>query len=298
MLGSFSWESPRYFVTDPRGYAAVARQVASTFLAPAPPSGMEATPPMTSVAGSRGSQLLLNKNVTRVFTRDAPSGGVRVHTSDGSEYVARYAICTFSAGVINAAIASSTLFTPALPAWKAAAFAKVQNGVYTKVFLKYSHRFWHDADYVLYAHPHRRGYYAVWQDLESGGKFFPEGEHLLMVTVVQRDSERVESQPQAETVHEIQLVLRSMYGEHVPEPLEVYVPRWQTNPAFRGSWSNVAIGTSPSDFEQMRRRVGGLFFGGEATDDAYNGFVAGGYNSGVQVAALVESALREAPMPL
>mmetsp|Transcript_35767 Transcript_35767/g.111637 ORF Transcript_35767/g.111637 Transcript_35767/m.111637 type:complete len:494 (+) Transcript_35767:69-1550(+) len=279
LLGNFSWESPRYFVTDPRGYAAVAEHVAQAFLAP----------PASSVGRTR---LLFNKTVTHIFHQQ--SGGVRVRTSDGSEYSGRFAICTFSAGVVNEAIASRTLFYPDLPVWKRDAFAKVANGIYTKIFLKYSRRFWHEADYVLYADPRHRGYYAVWQDLESGGKFFPKGTHLLMVTVVQQDSRRVESQLKNVTVSEMQAVLKSLYGEGIPEPTDVLVPRWQSNPAFRGCWSNVAIGATKSDFEMMQRRTGGLFFAGEATDYDYNGFVAGGFNSGRQVAEQVERALVEA----
>ena len=80
---------------------------------------------------------------------------------------------------------------------------------------------------MLYAHPTRRGYFAVWQDLESGGKFFPAGAHMLMVTVVQGDSERVEEQSRNKTIGEIQTVLRTMYGAGVPEPLDIYVPRRQ-----------------------------------------------------------------------
>ena len=113
-----------------------------------------------------------------------------------------------------------------------------------------------------------------------------------MVTVVQNDSRRVEAQPQNETVAELQGVLRAMYGDGIPEPLEVYVPRWQANPAFRGCWSIIAIGSSKADFDAMQRRTGSLYFAGEATDYDYNGFVAGGYNSGMTVADQVEAALR------
>ena len=196
---------------------------------------------------------------------------------------------------MNAAVATERLFYPPLPRWKRDAFAKVTNGVYTKIFLHYPRRFWQDADYVLYAHPERRGYYAVWQDLESHGKFFPEDAHLLMVTLVQRESERVEAQPQDATVSEVQAVLRSLYGAGVPEPLDVLVPKWQSDPAFRGCWSNIAVGTTRQDFEHMQRpTAGGLYFAGEATDADYNGFVAGGFNSGLVVADQVLHALREA----
>mmetsp|Transcript_2128 Transcript_2128/g.6020 ORF Transcript_2128/g.6020 Transcript_2128/m.6020 type:complete len:100 (+) Transcript_2128:1416-1715(+) len=84
-----------------------------------------------------------------------------------------------------------------------------------------------------------------------------------------------------------------MYGDAVPTngPINVVVPRWLNDPAFRGSWSNIAVGATDTDFEKMQAAVGGLFFAGEATDSHYNGFVTGGYHSGSDVALRVEIAL-------
>jgi len=285
--GTFAWETPRYFVTDPRGYAAIARKVAEAFL----PSESAVEVALPSERNGT-SKLFFNKNVTHILYGEEDSQ-VRVLTSAGSEYQAKAAICTFSAGVVHKAITTHTLFYPQLPSWKLDAFSKALNGVYTKIFLKFDRRFWEDADYVLYAHPQRRGYYAVWQDLESGGKFFPPGSNILLVTVVQNESKRVEVQPQEQTVREILAVLRSMYGDAVPTngPINVVVPRWLNDPAFRGSWSNIAVGATDTDFEKMQAAVGGLFFAGEATDSHYNGFVTGGYHSGSDVALRVEIAL-------
>ena len=141
-------------------------------------------------------------------------------------------------------------------------------------------------------------YYAVWQDLEaSHGRFFPRGSHVLMVTVVQEDSRRVESQPHAATQAEIIATLRSMYGRlgPVPEPLAMLVPVWWNNPAFHGCWSNLAINATAQDFASMQEPLGSgsrLFFAGEATDGDFNGFVLGGYSSGERAAKLVLGELR------
>jgi hypothetical protein len=51
---------------------------------------------------------------------------VSVVTANGQEYRAKHVITTFSAGVVNQAIESNTLFYPPLPPWKAAAFSKVR----------------------------------------------------------------------------------------------------------------------------------------------------------------------------
>ena len=194
---------------------------------------------------------------------------------------------------MNHGIRSQSLFHPPLPGWKADAYGKTQNGIYTKIFLRYARKFWDNADYILFADPDRRGYFAVWQDMESHGKFFLNGTNILMVTVVQADSRRVETQSKKETVDEVQKVLKQMYGESIPDPLDVFIPVWSTDPAFYGCWSNVAVGTSKEDFQLMQQPIGGLFFAGEATDYDYNGFVAGGYHSGKREAHKVLQALTE-----
>lgn len=290
LLKGFGWEVPRYFVTDPRGYAAIADYVAKPLLS------QDEQAPCSRPA------VLFKKAVVSIRYGENRSGttgrGVRVETSDGSVYWAKRCIVTFSAGVINAAAQSHSLFHPPLPRWKTDAFAKAQNGIYTKIFLRYSTRFWDNADYVLFADSRRRGYYAVWQDLESHGKFFPAKANLLMVTVVQSDSQRVEKQSKNETIGELQAVLRQMYGQNIPEPTDIYIPKWFSDPFFRGCWSNIAIGANRSDFALMQQETGGLFFAGEATDALYNGFVLGGYNSGQTVAEQVLQAMRAQPFEI
>lgn len=280
MVGNFSWESPRYFVTDPRGYGAVADFVMKDI----------DRVPQGEQCAAKG--VILNKTVERIKYSDPAQLKQRceVHTTDGWKYSAKYCISTFSAGVVNHAVSTETLFEPRLPQWKSAAFARAQNGIYTKVFLQFPSRFWLDADYVLYAHPSRRGYLAVWQDLESHNKFLPAGAHILMVTVVQADSIRLETQPENKTIQEIQQVLRGVYGAQIPQPTAMHIPKWHRDPAFRGCWSNIKVGTDKSNFELMQRQLGGLVFAGEATDYDFNGFTLGGFTSGERAAHHVMTA--------
>lgn len=274
LLGGFRWESPRYFVTDPRGFAAVADHVASSFLE------------------SNNSRIIFNENVTNIsYTPNRI--GVEVHTASGISYSAKYAISTFSAGVVNYAVEAKTMFHPELPDWKARAYAKVPNGIYTKIYALYKYSFWDNADYVLFAHPNKRGYYAVWQDLESDGKLFPKDANILMVTLVQDDSRRVEAQDKRSTIAELQAALKMMYGQSIPDPIDILVPVWGSNTSFRGCWSNAAVGATKEDFESQQRPVGGLHFAGESTDYEFNGFVAGGYNSGRRAAFEVIEGLHE-----
>lgn len=288
MLSGFSWEAPRYFVTDARGYAAVAEHVANTSF-----MGPKAVRQASDQSGCLTPRLLFNKTVTHIrYGGDSKANSVQVETADGQVYSAKRAIVTFSSGVVNAAIRDGKLFHPALPDWKASAFAKTDPGVYTKIFARYSEKFWDNADYVLFAHPTRRGSFAVWQDMESHGKFFPSNANILMVTLVQADSRRVELQSKEETVAELEAALKMMYGPDVPKPIDIFIPKWYSNEFFRGSWSNIAIGTTSKDFDAMQRAVGNLYFAGEATDADYNGFVLGGYHSGEAVAKRVLEDMR------
>lgn len=280
LLGDFSWESPRFFVTDKRGYAAVARHVAKDVRVHDNTTGCPYT-----------SGILFHKTVHSIHYN---ADNCTVENQDGSVFVAKYCICTFSSGVINTAHERKELFYPLLPDWKAEAYGKAKNGIYTKIFLRYNVSFWADADYVLYAHPDKRGYYAVWQDMESHRKFLPQAAHILMVTVLQDQSRAVETQPRFHTINEIQTVLRSMYGPGIPEPVDIYIPKWNANPAFRGCWSNIAVGTTQGDFQLMQKNLGTLHFAGEATDGDFNGFTLGGYTSGQRAAAAVLEDLRRA----
>ena len=106
-------ECGTYFVTDPRGFSEVARFIGKDFL---------------SVPGV----LRLNTAVTGV---DFTSG--KVTLVDGSTVVGFNVITTFSAGVVNHAIDSGSLFNPPLPQKKIDAFSMVNMGTYMKLFLQF-----------------------------------------------------------------------------------------------------------------------------------------------------------------
>jgi polyamine oxidase len=171
-------ESPEFFVTDSRGYVAVMRYIADSYLSANDP------------------RLLLNTVVTNIQYDESKSTGVTVTTSEGRKYTADYVICTFSAGVINKGDTTG-LFTPSLPLWKRNAYAKAQMGTYTKVFLKFNEPFWDDWVYTLYADSSQYGFYPVWQNMQALGLFFPNDTNVFMVTVVNSESDRIETQSSA-----------------------------------------------------------------------------------------------------
>lgn len=81
----------------------------------------------------------------------------QITTADGEVYTADYGLCTFSTGVLASDMVQ---FNPPLPDWKREAILKMPMSVYTKIFIKFPHKFWDDKDYILLA-GERRGHYPV-----------------------------------------------------------------------------------------------------------------------------------------
>jgi len=167
-------------------------------------------------------------------------------------------------------------------------------GTYTKIFLQFppSQVFWNTStQFFLYADPTQRGYYPVFQSLDSPG-FLP-GSGILFVTVIQDQSHRVESQSDTQTKAEVLAVLRRMFGaDNVPEPTAFMYPRWSLEPWAYGSYSNWPPGTTLEMHQNLRANVERLWFAGEATSAEYFGFLQGawfeGKAAGESVAACVK----------
>ena len=158
-------------------------------------------------------------------------------------------------------------------------------GTYTKIFLQFppDQVFWNKSyQFFLYADPDERGYYPVFQSLDSPG-FLP-GSGIIFVTVTQEQSYKVEAQDDATTQAQVMAVLRSMFGANIPDPVAFLYPRWSLEPWAYGSYSNWPPGTSLEMHQNLRANVGRLYFAGEATSTEYYGFLHGAFFEGQTVA--------------
>lgn len=260
-FGQFSPENN--IVIDPRGYDALARAEAASFLSPNDP------------------RLQLNKHVTDIHYSDST---VTVSSSDGSCVQADYAICTFSLGVLQS---DAVHFHPPLPAWKQAAIRSFDMGTYTKLFLQFNHTFWpKHRQFMLYASPTQRGRYPIWQSLD-GHAFIP-GSHIIFATVNHDESYRIEQQTDAETKAELLAVLADMFPDvEIPQPTAFLYPRWTKTPWARGSYSNWPVGTTLETHQNLRANTGRLWFAGEATSAQYFGYMHGAWFEGREAGAHV-----------
>ena len=117
------------------------------------------------------------------------------------------------------------------------------------------------------------------QNLDSE---FPNA-NILMVTVIDEESRRIEQQPDSETLEEIMGVLKNMFGKDVPTAESIYVPRWVADPLFKGSYSNWPVGAEPIVFQQLQAPVQNIHFTGEHTSHLYSGYVHGAYLQGAEL---------------
>eukprot|EP00058_Branchiostoma_floridae_P026209 XP_002611699.1 hypothetical protein BRAFLDRAFT_63612 [Branchiostoma floridae] len=266
------FDDKEYFVTDQRGFGFIVEEMARTFL------------------DKQDPRLQFNKCVDEIKWSNQ---GVVVRTSDGSEYSAEYALTTFSLGVLQSDHIS---FVPELPDWKLEEIYQVEMCHYTKIFLKFPFKFWDGKEYIFHAHP-KRGYYPIMQDMEAEG-CHPPGTNILAVTVTGEESKRVEGLPNSTVASEIMEVLRNLYGEDVPTPVDIFVSRWSQDPLFLGAFTRIPTGAFRDGTEKYKAPVGRLYFGGEAFHERYMGFVHGGLLAGVDKAKDILNAIRdECPSP-
>ncbi|KAL8721307.1 MAG: hypothetical protein Q9225_001967 [Loekoesia sp. 1 TL-2023] len=269
----YQYSDENNFVLDQRGFNAFIKGEASTFLK------------------MNDSRLLLNTAVTNISYDDT---GVTVTNEDGSCIQADYAVChpsgvqgaklivLLSLGVLQS---DTITFEPELPDWKQLGIETFSMGTYTKIFLQFppDKVFWNTSyQFLLYADPHERGYYPVFQSLDGEG-FLP-GSGILFVTVVQSQSYVVETQDDETTKAEVLDVLRSMFGnENVPDPVAFMYPRWSLEPWAYGSYSDWPPGTTLEMHQNLRANVDRLYFAGEATSAEYFGFLHGAWFEGQAV---------------
>nr|GMC89181.1 polyamine oxidase 1 [Ipomoea batatas] len=209
-----------FLVADERGYEHLLYEMAETFLS-------------TSEGKIVDGRLKLNTVVREVrHSRN----GVSVTTEDDQVFQGNYIILSASIGVLQSDLIS---FQPPLPRWKTEAIGNCDIIVYTKIFLKFPKKFWPcdpENEFFVYAHE-QRGYYTFWQHMENA---YP-GSNILVVTLTNEESKRVEAQSDEDTLKEAMEVLRKIFGADIPDATHILVPRWWNNPFQRGSYSNYPV---------------------------------------------------------
>jgi len=221
---------------------------------------------------AKGLDIRLNHIVSQVSYGD----GVTVTTNQG-EFTSDYAIVTLPLGVLQK---GSVTFSPPLPQEKQTAVSKLGMGLLNKTYLKFDEPFW-DKDTDLIGHiGEQKG---DWTEFLNLYKY--TGQLVLLGFNAADNGRYLEILSDTEIIADGMRVLRTLYGNNIPNPTATFITRWATDPFALGSYSFVPPGAGEAEYEAMAEPVAGqLFFAGEATHPEYPSTVHGALLSGYREA--------------
>lgn len=204
--------------------------------------------------------------------------GVAIITNEG-RFEADYTIVTLPLGVLKT---DSVQFSPPLPMAKQSAIKNLGMGVLNKTYLLFPEVFWDDSEVIGYV-AEDKGYWAEFLNLDAY-----TGKPILLGFNAGDYGREVEGFSDAEIVAQAMDVLRIIYGNDIPEPIDYLQTRWINDPYARGSYSFMAVGSSGEDREALGECVmDRVYFAGEATSVSYPSTVHGAFMSGVDAADLL-----------
>ena len=254
-------EGSCYLIHDKRGYQFLVECLASDF--------------------KDTTRLKLNARVTKVETLD---DCVCATVQDSTMYCAPYAVVTFSAGVLQAAIrgdSNAVQFEPNLPQ---DAINNITMAHYTKIFLHFEETFWHETENEQYVFGHAsesRGYYPFF----LSAKGIP---NTLHAHVTEDLALKVVAQDEETTVNEIMAILRKIYNESIPNPVDITISQWSVDPLFLGTYEAFGPDVPIDIYDELLTPINGrLYLAGSGLNRSHSGFVHGAYGSGVYVAKQV-----------
>jgi len=183
---------------------------------------------------------------------------VKVHT-DKEVFEAEGVIVTAPLGVLKA---GDLTFEPALPEAKLEAIKRLGMGALTKLVLRFKEPFWPRDQYVFgYLCQPVRGNPTMIVNLWKTHR-----QPVLVLLTGGSLGREIERWPENEMKEWGLRVLRDVFGDKVPKPVSVERTQWDVDPYSRGSYSYVAVGSTPADIETLAEPVAGrVFFAGEAT---------------------------------
>lgn len=175
----------------------------------------------------------------------------------------------------------SIKFIPPLPTFKQQAIQRLGTGGLMKVAMEFNHHFWRDNDMfgALRESVHRRGsFYFFWSLTKCVGK------PILLGMVAEPVVQVLEEASDEAVVSEAMSVLRRCYP-NAPDPVAHAVTRWSKDPYSRGAYTNIPVGSSGADYDELAEPVEPfLFFAGEHTCRTNPTTCASGIISGLREA--------------
>jgi monoamine oxidase len=173
-------------------------------------------------------------------------------------------------------------FSPALPEWKTKSFRAMQMGVFNKIVMEFTHKFWPgNAHFQCYQGREAPGFNIAVNHHHYTGKpmliAMPVGEAGLLAESM--DADQLQKTWTG-------LLHKAHPGKNI-EFKNILATAWQADAYSRGSYSHVPPGATAADFEALQKETGRIYFAGEATCIGHHATVHGAYISGVREAAKI-----------
>jgi len=229
---------------------------------------------------AEGLDIRLEHSVEEVRLLETGDDAVEIVTDQGT-FSADAAVVTLPLGVLQA---GNVRFSPPLPERKQEAIARLGMGNLAKVVAHFDAPFWPEDQYVFGHVPPIVVFYPtviinLWKT---------HRQPALVMLVGGDKGREIESWSEEETRDWTMTVLKNVFGDHVPQPLEIIRTGWHNDPFARGSYSYIAVGATTDDIEALAEPVNHrLFFAGEATYAHHWAAVPGAYVSGLREAARI-----------
>lgn len=222
----------------------------------------------------KGLDIRLEQVVTTI-RHDAD--GVIVHTRDGDDYRAPYAVITVPHGVLAKNLIR---FEPKLPPWKQAAIDRIRTGLSDKFWFLFPRKFWKSSrDVVGRIDPDGKGRWSTWLNFHRYTKH-----PVLMVFNRTEHAEALEGMTDEAVIKEAMEVLRAEFGPNTPEPIDMQRSTWLSDPFSCGTLPHLPPGATSEDHRTLARPVGRLRFAGDSTHADLPGLVLGAFFSGIREA--------------
>lgn len=282
---SFGLEGPHTVVGGSRGMSCVV-DVLVARLTRAAGSELALNCAVESVAYHDGDETNGEEDESSEY--DGTGGGVVVTCHGGKQLRGDVAIVTVPLGVLKA---GALEFIPPLPKRKKDSISRLGFGLLNKITLLFAHKFWGGDEVEMFGLcAERRGDFPIFVDGSH------DGFAILVALASGTPAAEIESSAPDRVVASVLSRLRRVFGrDHVPDPLETSVTAWRADPFARGSYSFVAVGSSPADYDVVaaplapsNRSKPRVFFAGEATTRMFPASVHGAYFSGLREASLVD----------
>lgn len=197
--------------------------------------------------------------------------------TDRGEFHAQRMVVTVPLGVLKS---GSLAFAPPLPSAVADPIARLGMGVFNKVYLQFSERFWPEDAYALRALGEPGEHWHSWYDVSA-----VSGRPTLLTFAAGPFGRRMQELPDDQIIEDAVAALRTLYGERVGEVVARWVTRWGIDPHSMGSYSHIPVRASHHDHDALAGPVDDvLHFAGEATWGAEPATVGAAYASGHRAA--------------